>query len=87
MSKTSALDLASGLGGKIRKDQVKYVGDEEQQTGLQMTGLNLMDKTLAVRGARITFSIWDVAGDSQFLDHVPIKQGRKRKKIETKLLL
>ncbi|KAG8080328.1 hypothetical protein GUJ93_ZPchr0007g2992 [Zizania palustris] len=51
---------------------VKYVGDEEEQNGLQMTGLNLMDKTLAVQGARIAFSIWDVAGDSQFLDHVPI---------------
>uniref|UniRef100_A0A0E0LLG1 Septum-promoting GTP-binding protein 1 n=1 Tax=Oryza punctata TaxID=4537 RepID=A0A0E0LLG1_ORYPU len=51
---------------------VKYVGDDDEQNGLQMTGLNLMDKTLAVRGARIAFSIWDVAGDSQFLDHVPI---------------
>ncbi|KAL5196547.1 hypothetical protein ABZP36_000059 [Zizania latifolia] len=51
---------------------VKYVGDEEEPNGLQMTGLNLMDKTLAVRGARIAFSIWDVAGDNQFLDHVPI---------------
>ncbi|KAG8039374.1 hypothetical protein GUJ93_ZPchr0030g33475 [Zizania palustris] len=40
---------------------VKYVGDEEEQNGLQMTGLNLMDKTLAVQGARIAFSIWDVA--------------------------
>lgn len=27
-----------------------------------MTGLNLMDKTLAVRGARLAFNIWDVAG-------------------------
>lgn len=51
---------------------VKYVGNGEEQNGLQMTGLNLMDKTLAVRGARIAFSIWDVAGDSLFLDHVPI---------------
>ena len=43
--------------------QVKYVGDgEEQNGGLQMTGLNLMDKTLAVRGARLAFNIWDVAG-------------------------
>ncbi|KAG8091702.1 hypothetical protein GUJ93_ZPchr0012g19983 [Zizania palustris] len=41
--------------------RVKYVGDEEEQNGLQMTGLNLMDKTLAVQGARIAFSIWDVA--------------------------
>uniref|UniRef100_A0A453BDP2 Septum-promoting GTP-binding protein 1 n=1 Tax=Aegilops tauschii subsp. strangulata TaxID=200361 RepID=A0A453BDP2_AEGTS len=52
---------------------VKYVGDgEEQNGGLQMTGLNLMDKTLAVRGARLAFNIWDVAGDSQSADHVPI---------------
>lgn len=27
-----------------------------------MEGLNLMDKTLSVRGARISFCIWDVAG-------------------------
>ncbi|TVU38817.1 hypothetical protein EJB05_12209 [Eragrostis curvula] len=51
---------------------VKYVGNGEEQNGLQMTGLNLMDKTLAVRGARIAYSIWDVAGDSQFNDHIPI---------------
>jgi len=27
-----------------------------------MEGLNLMDKTLSVQGARISFRIWDVAG-------------------------
>jgi len=53
--------------------QVKYVGDDgEEQNGLQMTGLNLMDKTMAVRGARIAYSIWDVAGDHQSVDHIPI---------------
>ncbi|KAG8056626.1 hypothetical protein GUJ93_ZPchr0002g24744 [Zizania palustris] len=31
-----------------------------------------MDKTLVVRGSRIVFSISDVAGDNQFLNHVPI---------------
>ncbi|KAL6840737.1 hypothetical protein ACP4OV_029601 [Aristida adscensionis] len=51
---------------------VKYVGNEDEQNGLQMTGLNLMDKTLAVQGARIAYSIWDVAGDNQCADHVPI---------------
>ncbi|RWW72680.1 hypothetical protein BHE74_00019497 [Ensete ventricosum] len=51
---------------------IKYVGDVEEQRGLQMTGLNLMDKVLVVRGARIAFSMWDVGGDDQFLDHVPI---------------
>jgi hypothetical protein len=32
-----------------------------------MEGLNLMDKTLYVQGARISFCIWDVAG--AFLIH------------------
>ncbi|XP_012070769.2 septum-promoting GTP-binding protein 1 [Jatropha curcas] len=51
---------------------IKYVGDEQEKKSLEMTGLNLMDKTLFVQGARITFSIWDVGGDSRSLDHVPI---------------
>ncbi|MQL85729.1 hypothetical protein Taro_018259 [Colocasia esculenta] len=51
---------------------IKYVGDVEEQGGLHMTGLNLMDKVLPVKGARLAFSIWDVGGDHQFLDHVPI---------------
>uniref|UniRef100_A0A803LYF2 Septum-promoting GTP-binding protein 1 n=2 Tax=Chenopodium quinoa TaxID=63459 RepID=A0A803LYF2_CHEQI len=51
---------------------IKYVGDEQQRKSLQMKGLNLMDKTLVVKGARIAFSIWDVAGDHGSLDHVPI---------------
>ncbi|GAB4849629.1 hypothetical protein Ancab_004423 [Ancistrocladus abbreviatus] len=51
---------------------IKYVGDEQERKGLEMNGLNLMDKTLLVRGARISFSIWDVGGDHSSLDHVPI---------------
>ena len=41
---------------------MKYVGDEEERKSLQMKGLNLMDKTLQIRGARIAFRIWDVGG-------------------------
>ncbi|KAJ8435934.1 hypothetical protein Cgig2_013281 [Carnegiea gigantea] len=51
---------------------IKYVGDEQERKSLQMKGLNLMDKTLLVKGARIAFRIWDVAGDHDSLDHVPI---------------
>ncbi|KAB5534797.1 hypothetical protein DKX38_017883 [Salix brachista] len=51
---------------------IKYVGDDQEKKCLGMTGLNLMDKTLFVQGARISFSIWDVAGDSRSIDHVPI---------------
>ncbi|XP_021892958.1 LOW QUALITY PROTEIN: septum-promoting GTP-binding protein 1 [Carica papaya] len=50
---------------------VKYVGDERERC-LEMTGLNLTSKTLSVQGARISFSIWDVGGDSRSLDQVPI---------------
>lgn len=32
-----------------------------------MEGLNLMDKTLSVQGARISFCIWDVAGNFYFI--------------------
>ncbi|XP_050368417.1 septum-promoting GTP-binding protein 1 [Argentina anserina] len=52
---------------------IKYVGDEqEEQRFLEMTGVNLMDKTLMVQGARISFSLWDVGGDRSSLGHVPI---------------
>ncbi|PQQ08267.1 septum-promoting GTP-binding protein 1 [Prunus yedoensis var. nudiflora] len=50
----------------------KYVGDEQEQRYLQMTGVTLMDKTLIVQGARISFSLWDVGGDQSSMDHVPI---------------
>ncbi|XVE80345.1 hypothetical protein DITRI_Ditri14bG0132400 [Diplodiscus trichospermus] len=50
---------------------IKYVGDEQEKS-LQMSGLNLVNKTLFVQGARIAFSIWDVGGDSNSLDHLPI---------------
>ncbi|KAG0481822.1 hypothetical protein HPP92_009906 [Vanilla planifolia] len=50
---------------------VKYVGKDEEHRGLQLTGLNLMDKVFSVRGTRIAFSIWDVAGDLRFSGQVP----------------
>ncbi|KAK9025849.1 hypothetical protein V6N11_038704 [Hibiscus sabdariffa] len=50
---------------------IKYVGDEHERS-FQMSGLNLVNKTLFVQGARIAFSIWDVGGDSNSLDHLPI---------------
>ena len=40
-----------------------YVGDEkDQQQGNQREGLNQMDKTLVVEGARISYCIWEVQG-------------------------
>ncbi|KAK4279264.1 hypothetical protein QN277_016989 [Acacia crassicarpa] len=51
---------------------IKYIGDEQEKRSLQMKGLNLMDKTFFVEGARISFSIWDVAGDKGSSDQIPM---------------
>ncbi|GFZ04907.1 ras-related small GTP-binding family protein [Actinidia rufa] len=51
---------------------IKYVGDEQEKRSLEMKGLNLMDKTLLVQGARIAFRLWDVGGDHRSMDQVPI---------------
>lgn len=39
------------------------MGAEQERRSLQMEGLNLMDKTLFVQGARLSFRIWDVGGE------------------------
>ncbi|KAK2988034.1 hypothetical protein RJ640_011297 [Escallonia rubra] len=50
----------------------KYVGREKQEEeGYQMTGLNQMDKTLRVKGARIAYSLWEVGGDDDSQNHIP----------------
>ncbi|XP_059661063.1 septum-promoting GTP-binding protein 1-like [Cornus florida] len=50
----------------------KYVGKEKEQEDLQNTGLNQMDKTLCVKGAHITYNIWEVEGDENTQNNVPI---------------
>lgn len=42
--------------------KVKYVGDENEEEWKQRGRLNQMDKTLDVRGARISYCIWEVSG-------------------------
>ncbi|KAK2433530.1 hypothetical protein P8452_30920 [Trifolium repens] len=53
---------------------VKYVGNEkeQQQGGEQRKGLNQMDKTLVVSGARISYCIWEVQGDGKSEDQLPM---------------
>ncbi|XP_038901499.1 septum-promoting GTP-binding protein 1 isoform X2 [Benincasa hispida] len=50
---------------------VKYVGNEMDEGKSEQTGLTLMDKTLMVRGARISYSIWEVEGDDKSQDFIP----------------
>ncbi|CAL5394126.1 unnamed protein product [Camellia sinensis] len=51
----------------------KYVGGERQEEGFEISdsGLNQMDKTLCVGGARIAYRIWEVAGDETSQNHIP----------------
>ncbi|TKY66964.1 Septum-promoting GTP-binding protein 1 [Spatholobus suberectus] len=51
---------------------VKYVGDEQEQQRNQREGLNQMDKTLFVKGARISYRIWEVQGDGKSEDQIPM---------------
>ncbi|KAI3936346.1 hypothetical protein MKW92_017886 [Papaver armeniacum] len=51
---------------------IKSVGSDEEKRCLNMSGLNLVDKIFSVKGARIAFSIWDVGGDYESKNHVPI---------------
>ncbi|KAH7533055.1 hypothetical protein FEM48_Zijuj04G0089300 [Ziziphus jujuba var. spinosa] len=51
---------------------VKYVGGEEEQGRVEGKGLSSIGKTLLVKGARISYSIWEVEGDEKSKDHIPV---------------
>ncbi|KAK8657511.1 hypothetical protein V6N13_035742 [Hibiscus sabdariffa] len=51
----------------------KYIGDEkDEEKDNQEKGLNLMDKTFVVEGARIFYSIWEVDGAEKSQNHIPL---------------
>lgn len=49
----------------------KYIGKEKSQEELEAKRKNSMDKTLCIRGARISYSIWEVGGDAFYPDGDP----------------
>ncbi|XP_060188263.1 septum-promoting GTP-binding protein 1-like isoform X1 [Lycium barbarum] len=49
----------------------KYVGKETGEESCSTTGLNQMDKILCVKGARISYSIWEVQGDVSASTQIP----------------
>ncbi|CAM8880199.1 unnamed protein product [Rhodiola kirilowii] len=50
---------------------VRYVGNGKEQGDDQTKGLYLMDKTMIVKGARITYNIWEVEGDEKSVEQIP----------------
>ncbi|CAI9090284.1 OLC1v1025028C1 [Oldenlandia corymbosa var. corymbosa] len=49
----------------------KYVGGENGGEKSEMAGINQMDKILSVKGARISYSMWEVTGDNTSHAHIP----------------
>lgn len=44
--------------------KAKYIGKENNQEELQTKRIDHMDKTLCIKGARISYRIWEVGGDA-----------------------
>lgn len=50
----------------------KYAGREKEKVKENDGGLSSIDKVLLVDGARISYSIWEVGGDTKSQDYIPI---------------
>jgi len=50
---------------------VKYVEGTFDEDYIQTLGVNFMEKTISIRGTEITFSIWDLGGQREFVNMLP----------------
>ncbi|KAJ1404328.1 Small GTPase superfamily [Sesbania bispinosa] len=66
------VSLKISLLGDCQIGKNQLFGDEKEQGGQQRNGLNQMDKTLFVGGARISYCIWEVQGDGKSEDQIPM---------------
>ena len=51
---------------------VKYVEGNFNEDYIQTLGVNFMEKTIALRNTEITFSIWDLGGQQEYLHMLPL---------------
>jgi len=51
---------------------VKYVEGTFDEDYIQTLGVNFMEKTIAIKGTEITFSIWDLGGQREFVNMLPL---------------
>merc|ERR1711862_617278 len=49
-----------------------YVEGTFDEDYIQTLGVNFMEKTIAIRGNEITFSIWDLGGQREFVNMLPL---------------
>lgn len=51
---------------------VKYVEGSWDEDYIQTLGVNFMEKTISIRNTGITFSIWDLGGQREFVNMLPL---------------
>jgi len=51
---------------------VKYVEGAFNEDYIQTLGVNFMEKTISLRKTDITFSIWDLGGQTEYLHMLPL---------------
>ncbi len=51
---------------------VKYVEGSFDEDYIQTLGVNFMDKKIHIRNTTITFSIWDLGGQKEFINMLPL---------------
>ena len=51
---------------------VKYAENRFDEDYIQTLGVNFLEKSISLRGAAITFSIWDLGGHREFLSMLPL---------------
>ncbi|KZO94366.1 small monomeric GTPase [Calocera viscosa TUFC12733] len=76
MEEKSSVVLKVGMVGdsQIGKTSlmVKYVEGSFDEDYIQTLGVNFMEKTISVRKTTITFSIWDLGGQREFVNMLPL---------------
>jgi len=74
--KKNAVVLKVGMVGdsQIGKTSlmVKYVEGTFDEDYIQTLGVNFMEKTISIKGTEITFSIWDLGGQREFVNMLPL---------------
>jgi len=51
---------------------VKYVEGNFDEDYIQTLGVNFMEKTITIRNTEITFSIWDLGGQKEYVNMLPL---------------
>eukprot|EP00123_Amoebidium_parasiticum_P022785 comp9495_c0_seq1/m.4533 comp9495_c0_seq1/g.4533 ORF comp9495_c0_seq1/g.4533 comp9495_c0_seq1/m.4533 type:complete len:204 (-) comp9495_c0_seq1:579-1190(-) len=74
--KKNAVTVKVGMVGdsQIGKTSlmVKYVQGSFDEDYIQTLGVNFMEKSVAVRQTDLTFSIWDLGGQREFMNMLPV---------------